>query len=145
MTDVYDGKIWKTFRYHDGSLYFSEKQNYGVILNVDWFQPIKHLSNFSIGGIYLVLLNLPRHLRFLRGNVVLVGIIPDMSKEPPTNMFLEPLVEELEVAWNDGFMVKSLLTQRKECFRIALICVGCDIPTSRKLCSFLSMSVLCIK
>ena len=145
MTDVYDGKIWKTFRYHDGSLYFSEKQNYGVILNVDWFQPIKHLSNFSIGGIYLVLLNLPRHLRFLRENVVLVGIIPDMSKEPPTNMFLEPLVEELEVAWNDGFMVKSLLTQRKKCFRIALICVGCDFPTSRKLCGFLSMSVLCIK
>ena len=23
LKDVYDGKIWKTFRYHDGSLYFS--------------------------------------------------------------------------------------------------------------------------
>ena len=81
LTDVYDGKIWKTFRYHDGNLYFLEKRNYG-----------------EIGEIYLLLLNLPRHLRFLIENVVLVGIIPDVSKEPPTNTFLEPLVEELEVA-----------------------------------------------
>ena len=116
LTGVYDGKIWRTFRYHDGSLYFSEKRNYGVMLNVDWFQSFKHLSNFSIGGIYLVLLNLLRHLRFLSENVVLVGIIPDISKEPLINTFLEPLVEELEVAWNDGFMLKSLLTQREDVF-----------------------------
>ena len=59
-----------------------------------------------------------------------------MPRKPPTNTFLEPLVEEFEVAWNDGFMLESLLTQREECFRIALIRVGCDIPASRKLCSF---------
>ena len=52
--------------------------------------------------------------------------------------------EELEIAWNDGFMLKSLLTKREECFRIALICVSWDIPANRKLCSFLGMSVLCI-
>ena len=144
LTDVHDWKIWKTFRYHDGNLYFLEKQNYGGMLNFGWFQPFKHLSNFSIGEIYLVLLNLPRHLRFLRENVVLVGIIPDMSKEPSTNTFLESLVEELEVTWNDEFMLKSLLIQRKECFHIALICVGCDTPASRKLCGFLDMSVLYI-
>ena len=88
---IYDGKIWKTFKYHGGNLYFLEKQNYGVMLNVDWFQPFKHLSNFSIGEIYLVLLNLLRHLRFITENVVLVGIIPDMLKEPPTNTFFNPL------------------------------------------------------
>ena len=67
-----------------------------------------------------------------------------MSKETSTNAFLESLVGELEVAWNDEFMLKSLLIQRKECFRIALICVGCDIPASRKLCRFLDISVLYI-
>ena len=52
---------------------FSEKRNYGLMLNVDWFQSFIHLSNFSIvGEIYLVLLNFPRHLRSLRENVVLV-------------------------------------------------------------------------
>ena len=59
-----------------------------------------------------------------------------MPEKPPTDTFLEPLAEEFEVAWNDGFMLNSLLTQREECFRIALICVGCDIAASRKLCSF---------
>ena len=54
-------------------------------------------------------------------------------------------MEELEVTWNDEFMLKSLLIQRKECFRIALICVGCDIPASRKLCGFLDMSVYIYK
>ena len=87
LTDVYDGKICKTFRYHHDSLNFSEKRNYGVMLNVHWFQPFNHLSNFSIGRICLIPLNLPRHLKFLTENVVLVGIIKDMSKEPPTNMF----------------------------------------------------------
>ena len=66
LTDVYDGKIWKTLRYHDGNLHFLEKRNYGVMLNLDLFPPFKHLSNFSIGGICLVLLNLPLHLTFLR-------------------------------------------------------------------------------
>ena len=98
FTDVYDRRISKNFRYHDGDLYFSEKRNYGVVLNVDWLQPFKHLSNFLIGAIYLVLLNLPRHLRFMRENVVLVGVMPDVSEEPPTNTFFEPLVEKLEVA-----------------------------------------------
>ena len=30
-------------------------------------------------------------------------------------------------------MLKSLLTQREECFHIALLCVACDIPASRKV------------
>ena len=77
---------------------------------------------------------------------LLVGIIPDMSKEPPTNTFLESLGEELDVAWNDGFMLKSLLTQREECFHIALLCVvACNIPASRKLRHLLGFPVLCIK
>ena len=47
LTDVYDEKIWKTFRYHDGNFYFLEKRNCGVMLNGDWFEPFKQLSNFS--------------------------------------------------------------------------------------------------
>ena len=68
-----------------------------------------------------------------------------MSKEPLTNTFLDPLVERLEVAWNDGFMLKSLPTERGERFHIALICEGCDISASHKLCGFVGMSLLCIK
>lgn len=62
MTDVYNGDIWKDF---NGRKYqfFNEERNYAVMLNIDWFQPFKY-TNYSVGAIYMTILNLPRHLRF---------------------------------------------------------------------------------
>lgn len=69
--------------------------NYGVMLNIDWFQSFKHHS-YSVGVIYLVLMNLPRAVRYKRENILLVGIIPGPS-EPPLNInrYLSPLVDDL--------------------------------------------------
>ena len=47
------------------------------------------------------------------------------------------MVDELNEAWNIGFNVKSLLTHKLVVLRIALICVGFDIPECRKICDFL--------
>jgi len=107
------------------------------MLNVDWFQPYKHIASFSVGGVYLVLMNLPRTERFKKENVFLVGIIPNMDKEPPTNSFIKPLVDELNEAWENGFNLVSSITKQVETFNVALLCVGCDIPACRKLCGFL--------
>ena len=57
-----------------------------VMLNVNCFQLLKHLSSFSIEGIYLELLNLPYDLGFERKNLCLVCKIPDMSKDPATSL-----------------------------------------------------------
>lgn len=70
LSDIYDGKVWQTFQDKDGSKFFYVPHNYGVSLNVDWFQPFKHVNSCSIGAIYLVLLNLPRSERFKRKNVI---------------------------------------------------------------------------
>lgn len=53
------------------------------MMNVDWFQPFKY-SNYSIGVIYLTILNLPREERFKKKSMILVCLIPDMKSEPPT-------------------------------------------------------------
>jgi len=135
-TDVYDGHIWKNFK-RNGEWYFQHDRNYAVMLNVDWFQPYKHIASFSVGGVYLVLMNLPRTERFKKENVFLVGIIPNMDKEPPTNSFIKPLVDELNEAWENGFNLVSSITKQVETFNVALLCVGCDIPACRKLCGFL--------
>ena len=95
------------------------------------------MSSFSVDEIYLVILNLLRTERFKQKYVILVVIIPNMKKEPPTNNFLKPMVDELNEAWNIGFNVKSVLTNKVEGFHVALICVGCDIPACRKICGFL--------
>lgn len=138
LSDVYNGNIWKDFngRKYD---FFTEQRNFGLMLNVDWFQPFKY-SNYSVGAVYLSILNLPREERFKRNNIILVGIIPDCKTEPPTNTFLEPLVDELQEAW-EGFYLYSYTSPSDPVkYRLALLCVGCDIPASRKLCGFLGHS-----
>ncbi|CCO36813.1 hypothetical protein RSOLAG1IB_12102 [Rhizoctonia solani AG-1 IB] len=65
-------------------------------LNTDWFQPTRE-GNYSVGACYLVLNNLPRHLRFLRENICLVLVMPG-PKEPndyALDQMLSPLIEEL--------------------------------------------------
>lgn len=139
MSDVYDGKIWSSFNNEEEHDFFTKPRNYGVIVNLDWFAPFKHVSNFSVGAIYLVIMNLPRCERFKRKNLILVGLIPNMDKEPPTNTFMQPLVEELKEAWDPGFQLKSS-TSETFTYRAALICIGCDVPACRKLCGFLGHS-----
>ena len=67
------------------------------MLNVDWMQPFKH-TIYSVGVMYLVLMNLPRSERFKRENIILVGVIPGPC-EPKLNInsYLSPLVDELLV------------------------------------------------
>ena len=66
---------------------------YGFMINVDWFQPYKH-TQYSVGVVYLTVLNLPRHLRNKSNNIILVGILPGPN-EPSLNInsFLQPLLE----------------------------------------------------
>ena len=75
LADIYDGRVWKEFMVVNGTPFLSEKFNFALSLNVDWFQPFKHVSN-SIGVIYLSILNLPRTERYKPENIILCGIIP---------------------------------------------------------------------
>jgi len=71
--DVYDGKVWKQQEeegYFDASPY-----RFALMLNIDWFKPFKH-RKYSVGAMYLTVLNLPREERFRKENMLLVGVIP---------------------------------------------------------------------
>ena len=138
MCDVYDGQVWKEFMQSRDGFTLSNQRNYAVMLNVDWFQPFKHGVD-SMGIVYLTLLSLPRKHRFERHNVILVGIIPAISSEPSRlTSFLQPLVDELKVLWTGGVLLCSAdspsVPQRHY---LALICVTCDMPASRKVSGFL--------
>lgn len=93
--DVYDGKIWQDFQSCNGKSFLSDPFTYGLMLNIDWFKPCKHIE-YSIGAIYLTVMNLPRNLRFKQENVLLVGLLPG-PREPKHNVnaFIDPLVQEL--------------------------------------------------
>ena len=135
MTDIYDGKIWQEFLEYNGTKFLSLPYTYGFMLNVDWFQPFEH-STYSVGVIYLAILNLPRDVRYKRENIILVGIIRGPA-EPPLNIntYLSPLCDELLLLW-DGIELQVSDSQQLVC--AALLAVSCDLPAGRKVCGFLS-------
>lgn len=107
LCDVFEGRIWRDFQCFNGTPFLAEPRNYAFMLNVDWIQPFVH-TTYSVGVMYLVLMNLPRSERFKRENVILVGVIPGPCKAPLTiNTYLLPLVDELLKLWDTGVSVKQ--------------------------------------
>ena len=140
LTDIFDGKVWKDFQTYKGQPFLQGDLGLGLILNipVDWFQPYK-LTNYSVGVIFLVVMNLPGSIRYKRENFILVGIIPGPCEpQHEINSYLEPLVEELNSLW---IGIKCIANINKQditvTVRAALLCVACDLPAGRKACGFL--------
>lgn len=105
--DVYDGCAWKDFQSPEKN-FFTQPHNLGLMLNVDWFQPYEH-TQYSVGVVYLAIMNLPRSERFLPHNVIICSIIPGPS-EPKYNInpFIKDMIEELKELWKGIFLVFPL-------------------------------------
>lgn len=139
MADIYDGAVWKSFLSVNGQDFLSDRYTLGLLINVDWFQPYKHVQ-YSVGAIYLAILNFPRHMRYRQENMILAGIIPG-PHEPSLhiNSFLEPLVLDLLKLWKG---VKMQTTEGVQLVRAALICNSSDVPASRKVGGFVGHGAL---
>ena len=137
LKDIYDGKIWNEFQDFHGQPFLSEPGNFVLMLNMDFFQPYKQVQ-YSLGAIYLTILNLPRDIRNRPENTILVGLI--LGPHEPhhdINSFLEPLVTELQQLWTGTDLnVHSQCAKKK--IHCALVCVACDLPVGRKVRGFLS-------
>ena len=90
-------------------------------LNIDWLQPYTH-ANSSVGVIYMTVLNLPRHLRYKRENVILIGIIPRLHEPKYTiNSFLKPLVDEQLQLWTGvDFNINTPSGKRNKMIKAAI-------------------------
>ena len=137
LNTIYDGCMWNTFY----SSFCVDLSLLTFALNVDWFQPYTH-TNSSVGVIYMTVLNLPRHLRYKRENIILIGIIPGPHEPKYTiNSFLKPLVDELLQLWTGvDFYINTPSGKRNKMIKAAIMCVTCDIPAGRKTCGFLGHS-----
>ena len=56
MADVYDGAVWKSFLSINGNEFLLNRYTLGLLINVDWFEPYKHVK-YSVGAIYIAILN----------------------------------------------------------------------------------------
>ena len=136
--DVYDGKVWKDFQIYNGKNFLKDPGNLALMLNMDFFQPYKHVS-YSVGAIYCTIMNLPLSVRYKQENVMLLGLIPGPSEpENDINTYMEPIVNELLQLW-DGIEF-TFASGNKHKVRCAVLCVACDMPGGRKTCGFLSHS-----
>ena len=119
----------------NGRPFLDVPNNLALMLNVDWFTPYER-SQYSVGVIYLTVLNLPRSMRYKLENVLVIGCIPG-PKEPKhhINTYLTFMVYELEELWS-GIHVTIPGTYITTIVRAALICMVCDVPACRKVCGF---------
>ena len=136
-SDIYDGLVWQRFQKYNGKDFLISPNNYAILINVDWFQPFERRCDVSIGAFYGVLMNLPRNIRFKRENVLLIGIIPALDKEPKSlSSFLQPFVKDMKTFWK-GVRVKTNINKDGVVVRVAVLCAAADIPAARKLCGFM--------
>ena len=128
--------MWKRFDSSEKDNFLNSPHCYLLTLNVDFFQPFER-EVYSVGAIYLTIQNLPRNERYKTENIIIVGIIPGPT-EPKKNLnsYLMPLVYDLQEAWLHGIEVSD--HENTICVKLALSCVTCDIPATRKVCGFLS-------
>ena len=132
LVNVYGDQVWKDFQIYKGRPFLYTPHNIGLLLNCDWFQPYKH-SQYSVGVLYLIILNLPRSIRFKLENVIIAGIIPGPS-EPSyneMNSFIRPLVKEHNSLWEDGFTLEH--QGNTVTGYAALLGSVCDIPAKEDL------------
>ena len=106
---------------------------------MDWFQPYKHIE-YSVGAIYITILNFPRQLRYRQENSIVVGIIPG-PREPKLHMnsYLELLVSDLLKLWKG---VQMATPESQQLIRAVLLCAASDVPASRKFGGFVGHTAL---
>ena len=71
FTDITDGKIWQNFQSVDQRPFLKVSNNLCLKLNLDWFNPFKHVQ-YSVGVLYVVVENLPRAERYKLENIVII-------------------------------------------------------------------------
>ena len=139
-SDIYDGNMWQ--RHSTDNNILSEPGSLAFLLNVDWFNPFTR-GNFSCGAVYLTILNLPRHLRYKKENMILLCLLPG-GKEKPQDLskLLAPFVAEMQLLWT-GCIFTTASSPRGVSIRGMLLIVSCDLPAARKLAGFKSDKYCC--
>ena len=75
MQDVIDGQMWKDYLMDPLEPTFSllcDNNDIGLLLNVDWFKPLKR-SEYKVSAIMMTVLNLPRSERFKSKWTMILG------------------------------------------------------------------------
>ena len=113
----------------DGRPFLKLSNNLCLKLNLNWFNPFKHIQ-YSVGILYFVVENLPRSERYKLENIIIAGAIPGPKVHTCINTYLKPLVNDLLELWN-GKLLKTSSLFGVVPVRCALTYSSCDLPVTR--------------
>ncbi|XP_062086476.1 uncharacterized protein LOC133792584 [Humulus lupulus] len=106
----------------------NEERNIRLGLSTDGFNPFSNLSSkYSVWPVLLVMYNLPPWLK--QENILLSMLIP-RPKQPGNDIdiYLEPLVEDLKLLWNEGVDAHDALDNTNFKLRAILMWTIQDFP-----------------
>ena len=135
-SDIYDGRVWKTFPF-DGSNFFTAETattHLGLLFNLDWFQPFTYTTH-STGAIYASICNLPRSERNKSENIIYMGFLPGPKEVglERINNYLAPIIDECLDLWKGWRIPKTYEHPDGLDIKAALIIGSSDTPATRKL------------
>jgi Transposase family tnp2 len=147
-SDIYDGKVWKTFPFN-GNIFFTEETattHLGLLINLDWFQPFTYTQH-STGAIYASICNLPRLERNKPKNIIYLGFLPGPKEVglECINHYLAPIVDEFLELWNGWRIPKTYECPDGLDIKAALIVGSSDTPATRKLFGHGGAAMKCYK
>jgi hypothetical protein len=135
-SDIYDGKVWKTFPFNGSTFFTAETAatHLGLLFNLDWFQPFTYTTH-STGAIYASICNLPRSERSKPENIIYMGFLPGPKEVglERINHYLAPIVDELLELWKGWKVPKTYECSDGLDIKVALIISSSDTPATRKL------------
>lgn len=114
-SDIWNATRLQQMRFRDGHTSITgppEVGRYVFSMAIDWFlvdEAKVGRTKRSVGGIYACCQNLPFHLRYLKENMCLVGIIPGPKKThaQTLNHFLDKIVDDFVHLYNGTWYTKT--------------------------------------
>ncbi|KAJ3513964.1 hypothetical protein NLJ89_g2648 [Agrocybe chaxingu] len=136
ISDIWSSPVFQDLKDANGAPFFPAPTGEGRLvfsLSVDSFNPFYNKTakqTASSTGIWMVLLNLPQHLRYLHENMYVAGVIPGPGKPSKEDIYpyLELVVADLLEFYQQGVFFSR--TDREilgRLFRAMLVPVICDM------------------
>jgi hypothetical protein len=144
VSDIMESIGVKELEDPDGKPFIGQTDEIRIVLAlyIDWYDSEGNYiggTHSPTGGIYLVVLNLPWHLRYRRENMFPI-FIPG-AKEPTTeqlNHFLRPIVDQLLTLWVHGITISDPRIVKSRKLRAIVGLIVADMLAAKKVGGFAS-------
>lgn len=141
VPDIWSSRVFETLKDSTGAPFYPGPNGEGRLvfsLSVDSFNPFHNKTakqSVSSTGIWMVLLNLPQHLRYLHENMYVAGIIPGPDKPSKEDIYayIELVMKDLLEFWCPGFRFSRTAKEALgRLFKAILVPLVCDMLGARQ-------------